>query len=159
MSESASSSQQHQPPAVAGLADARRVGVVSLAFLGSLVFVVTRFNNAWLYFLPPVIGPLLGGLFVLWRPLLPLAGLGPESRLPWLLRSGKAKYLILVMAMATAGSLSLLILIAAALYGRGSSWVFPVTHVAAVTFLCALWSITLQYHVLFRWALRSQYPR
>ena len=148
----------------------RRVITLFCSIVFSLVFFgLTRMSNGWLYLVPAIVGPLLGALFVLLRPLNPYESLfanlehmnredkrsdWPGNRLVEVLASGAAKRLAIrtgVMTSLVLGGVAFGI----SWLSKNVAWSLDVGAVAVVTVVFAIFSLGIQYHVLLRWAFRS----
>ena len=145
------------------LANRWRVTLVSLVSLGILVFALGNLHNWWSTFLPAVVGPVLMSLVFAWRPLLffpraPRRGeengnLNEAARqLTRRLDSREAKRVLLVTGIATSAGLCITMWGISLLRTQAFDWTFNMSYVAPLTFLFALWSMTIHYHVLLRWA-------
>ncbi len=157
------------PRPIEDLADRRRVGVVSLVLLGILILVLGDLQNGWSAFLPPVLGPMLMSLFFAWRPplLFPRFPRHEEmtgehaaldeaaSQFIGLLKSRRAKRILLLTGMSTSASLAVVIWVISFLRGGSLEWTFSIRAILPLTLLFALWSMSLHYHFLLRWALRT----
>lgn len=141
------------PQIMVDLADRRRIGLVALVVLALLTFSLTRFHNGWTYLVPSAIGPLLGSALPLWRPILLFPSLKSDDRLVVLLKSSRAKYLLLRNGVLMSMLLCFVMWIVASLQNESLGWSVDVQSIVSMTFLFALFSLTVHDHFLFRWAL------
>lgn len=164
-----SSRHRFLPQAIEDMTDLRRVGPVLLLGIAALIYVLAWLHNGWSYLVPSAIGPLLTSLFFAWRPLLfippftrreeitrePTVFVDAASQFIELVKSRRAKRVLLLTGASTSTSLCAAIWVILLLRGESLEWTFNIGSLLAVTFLFALWSTTLHYHVLLRWVSRS----
>jgi hypothetical protein len=134
-----------------------------------LLFLI-RLHNGWLYLVPSVMGPILGAVFLMIRPLNPyrslfadLEGKDEEHiqsdpaavRMMTLLGSRRAKRVLISSGTLSAVLLCIISWGISVVVDRPLNWTFDVGAVVTVTVIFAIFSLGPHCYFLLRWVFRS----
>ena len=145
------------------------VAFVYVTCLPILYYGLAKAHNAWLYLVPPLLGPPLGALFLVVRPFNPYrsfyAALEHIEEQPQFdqrarrvvarLESSKARIILCWSAAGTSGLFGFVSLIVASLQDVEVSWEVRTSTLIALTIIYAIFALAGHYHVLLRWVLST----
>jgi hypothetical protein len=151
------------------LAERKTIIILTGTAFPMLFFVLSRFHNGWLYLVPSAVGPMVSALFFMLRAFNPYQSLyasieGVEGadargdaahRLVMLLKSRKAKHVLLRTGVLVSASLCIIALGTSIVMPGALKWSFDAGAVLFFTLVFAIFSSSFHYHCLLRWAFRS----